>query len=596
MSTDTPIIPRPRLALRVGITGTRKLASETQDRLRAHVEEALGRLRERVVAVTADARARAAYDMNYPPLFRAISPLAVGADRLFAKAALAYGFQLEVPLPFAQSEYEMDSPGTVEEFRSLLAQASQNVLVLDGGYNSLLKRGEPDPLRDASYEAVGRFVVRNSDLIIAIWDGKPANGRGGTAEIVKFATEHAVPVLWFPADGVGERRWIDNPHHLRHPKDHACGEAAYRKLDAYLEALFVPATFEPGEDIASFFVAPNRANWLPFWGAYRVMMKVLTLGLHRGPGAEKQAHPVSGVWRYWDTFFRTADTLAVQCAARYRSSFVLVVLLAAVTTVAAVAGMSVEHWARQAAVTEFILLSLIGCIVRLNVTHRWHKGLISYRLLAELIRDQQALGVLGWSLPLARSHSSVSETSRGPLLAWYFNAIVRVAPCPQGELTETALAAARDFVVEDLIAGQLSYHKSRRAASEMASERLAKGSKLFFGLTVVFVLAKCIALFAHWDQGGVVLDFITVALPAISVALASIRSYAELEILIDQSVALEQVLTQSRDNLTHIARDLDEPLTSTRLGHEILRLAQAMQLETDGWAQLFRIKQVEAGG
>ena len=71
---------------------------EAQERLRAHVEEALGHLRERVVAVTADARVLAAYDMTYTPLLRAISPLAVGADRLFAEVALANSLQLEVPL------------------------------------------------------------------------------------------------------------------------------------------------------------------------------------------------------------------------------------------------------------------------------------------------------------------------------------------------------------------------------------------------------------------------------------------------------------------------------------------------------------------
>lgn len=589
MSTGPLNIARPQLALRVGVTGTRKLTSAESGHVRTHVEEALGHLRQLVIAFTSHANGGAGYEMTNPPVFRAISPLAAGADCLFAESALAHGFQLEVPLPFAQNIYEMDFPDSIEHFRSLLRQAAQNVLVLDGGCKDSIER-------DASYEAVGRFVVRNSDVIVAIWDGGHAKGRGGTAEIVQYAAENGVPVLWFLADGTGEPCWIDNPNHLRHFEDCPRGEAAFNKLRAYLEALLLSSSSEPAEDTTSFFEGPGSAKWQPIWGTYGVMMKMLTFGLRRPPSAKDRTAPANDVWRYWDRFYRSADTLAVQCAMRYRSSFVLVVLLAAITTLAAVTGMSVNHWARQAAILELIFLAMIGYIVWLNFKYRWHKHMISYRLLAELIRDQQMLGMLGWSLPLARPCARRSETARHPLLAWYFNAIVRAAPMPRGNLAGTALVTAHDFVLHDLIAGQLSYHKSRGAASQFASERLATGSKIFFGLTLIFVLAKCIVLFTSFDEYAVVLDFITVALPAISVALASIRSYAELEILVDQSASMEQLLTQSQENLTHATRDLDEPLASVRLGHEILRLAQAMQLDTDGWAQLFRIKPVEAGG
>jgi hypothetical protein len=34
--------------------------------------------------------------------------------------------------------------------------------------------------REAAYEAAGRYVVDHCDLLIAVWDRKPAQGRGGT--------------------------------------------------------------------------------------------------------------------------------------------------------------------------------------------------------------------------------------------------------------------------------------------------------------------------------------------------------------------------------------------------------------------------------
>ena len=39
---------------------------------------------------------------------------------------------------------------------------------------------------DRAYEQAGRYVVEHSDALIAVWDGLPAQGRGGTAEIVAW--------------------------------------------------------------------------------------------------------------------------------------------------------------------------------------------------------------------------------------------------------------------------------------------------------------------------------------------------------------------------------------------------------------------------
>src|SRR6266850_2059881 len=42
------------------------------------------------------------------------------------------------------------------------------------------------PSEDAFF-AAGRRVVENSDILLAVWDGKPAKGKGGTADIVEYA-------------------------------------------------------------------------------------------------------------------------------------------------------------------------------------------------------------------------------------------------------------------------------------------------------------------------------------------------------------------------------------------------------------------------
>jgi hypothetical protein len=43
------------------------------------------------------------------------------------------------------------------------------------------------------------MVLEQSDLLIAIWDGEPAAGRGGTTQVVEEAVAQHVPVLWLHA-------------------------------------------------------------------------------------------------------------------------------------------------------------------------------------------------------------------------------------------------------------------------------------------------------------------------------------------------------------------------------------------------------------
>jgi hypothetical protein len=36
-------------------------------------------------------------------------------------------------------------------------------------------------------------------VLIALWDGQPSRGKGGTAEIVAYARQRGIPVVWIDA-------------------------------------------------------------------------------------------------------------------------------------------------------------------------------------------------------------------------------------------------------------------------------------------------------------------------------------------------------------------------------------------------------------
>lgn len=123
-----------------------------------------------------------------------VSPLAEGADRLVAEEVLKKpGARLIVPLPLAVSDYLTDF-ATVEsraEFQRLL-QSADEVIELP-----------PHETREASYEAVGMYVLDHCDVLVAVWDGQGAQGQGGAGHIVAEARKRGLPLVWVHA---GNRR------------------------------------------------------------------------------------------------------------------------------------------------------------------------------------------------------------------------------------------------------------------------------------------------------------------------------------------------------------------------------------------------------
>lgn len=132
----------------------------------------------------------------------ALSAVAEGADHLFAEAALDLGCRLDVLLPFLSADYEttFEDAASVPAYRALLVRAD-TVKELPGALSDT----------KSAYQAVGRAIVDASDIMVAVWDGKPAAGRGGTLEIVEHALACRKPVVWIDACRLGLPRLIERP-------------------------------------------------------------------------------------------------------------------------------------------------------------------------------------------------------------------------------------------------------------------------------------------------------------------------------------------------------------------------------------------------
>lgn len=210
--------PRPRLALAVGIIGHRpnRLPSEP---------EKLAKIANEIKAVLAAiGRDAAAAHNKYSdyftpdrPVVAVVSGLAEGADRLGAQAAITLkqtanaagsAFELDIAVPFPVDVYKQDfkAEQSKSEFDTLLKHG-RYALILPGERGRLGDSGQQAANREnRSYEDAGLTLLNQSDIILAVWDGKPGAGRGGTRELLDVAARAGTPIIHVDAQGDGPTR------------------------------------------------------------------------------------------------------------------------------------------------------------------------------------------------------------------------------------------------------------------------------------------------------------------------------------------------------------------------------------------------------
>ena len=150
--------------VRIGITGHSNLTDATAGLVAGELREILREERDDLVGVTCLAR---------------------GADQVFAQVVLELGGSLEVVLPAADYRDRKVKPDNAAEFDALIAGASVHTMPFT------------ESNRDA-YMAASEHVLSIVDRMVAVWDGGPPGGHGGTADVVEAARNRGldVTVIW----------------------------------------------------------------------------------------------------------------------------------------------------------------------------------------------------------------------------------------------------------------------------------------------------------------------------------------------------------------------------------------------------------------
>ena len=590
--------PRARLALRVGVVGHRpnRLPGDaaTLSVLRARIAEVLGAARDEVSRFHAEGGDAGFYSPD-APLMRAVAPLAEGTDRIFAEEALALGYGLICPMPFAQAEYEKDftgksalEPGSVAKLRDLLARARDGAglvtFELDGHRSD----------RGAAYGAAGRVTLNQSDLLVVVWDGEEKAGPGGTVDTVQEAIRFHVPVLWINARDPSDWAVLRDSADLGRVQGKAVPagrpEGATRTLQQAVAEIVRQEIGLPGAETAEarahvrdFFAEKRRPLNLAFvWKLFRNVVGETRLKLPslltsdfvddvkaawpstpgegsiafapRGPGQPGPA--ACWVNARLRGHYAWADRLADLKADAYRSAYILGYLFSAAAVFVALLPLAMR-WAPGQAETlsiegEFVILLDILILLIWGKGRRWHERWMEYRLLAELIRQLKVLMPLGGGRPLPRTpiylagHGDLAQS----WMAWHVRAIAREAGLPTAKATpayvDDCLVDLAD-ITSGAANGQQRFHQANGARAARINHRLHAATVGLFILTILGIglhLAPALAGDALGDVGAWIdrastwLVMASAVLPALGAALAGINNHGEFARMAKRSHAL----------------------------------------------------------
>jgi hypothetical protein len=541
-----------------------------------------------------------------------ISALAAGADQMVASAALGQKWRLESVLPFARDDYANDFSGAeLTEFRALLERSS-SVLELDG------KRGGGE-IESRAYEAAGLVMLANSDIVIAIWDQQPAQGRGGTALIVNSAIEEGIPVVLLdPAAAQAPNLiwtgFLDLPPGRPRIEEMERRDALSNMTDVVKSLILPPLEPEERRKLRIYLAeAEKRFLIALLLRAFSDRKLSYTADVRPNPSLPKTrgewsdylcklpslgrlGEAISGTLLPWYAY---SDKLAVIYAQLYRSAFMLNYLFASVAVTLALLGVFHELKASKPCFValELALILLISWRTWTAHSSQWHRRWLEYRRLAEELRHLRMLAPVAGANRFSRP--PFLEHNRGSWISWLLMINSRALPLPHVAIDQHYLRKLAQAVDVGELAGQIRYNKRTQARMRKVEAWLHRLGLLCF-LATAFVC--CCFLLHHWGFLPINLEqstveewttFLTALLPTLGAALNAVRVQGDF-------AALSRRAKRTLSQLERIAGIIREqakqgampPLTLARLADHIDKGADAMSSDLDEWQILSTTKPV----
>lgn len=448
----------------VGFTGHRQLAHPT------FIADAIARALDEIVA-------------SAPGEWIALSSIAVGGDTFFARAALHHDVPWHAVLPVPAGEFKQDFTAEAwREAEGLLAEAEVVRVMAETG------------TRDEAYLDAGIETVHECDVLLAVWDGEPARGKGGTADVIGYARELGRPIL------------IVDPVTGESRREHWQSLAGRHSDLAHFNHL--PAAPDSAYGAANPFGAPASVAGLQ----------------------------------------RKADHAASRGAPHFRRLVASTVLLHVLATLVAAAALAFD-W-HFVAVPWLKLLCLVGAlgvalVLRAQGTHHhW----VRCRLAAEFCRSALATWGLPRAAPLFAELDLPGLRQLTRSLQVLHRRTVGVQPVAMGDFKQHYLTTRID--------DQLHYYTRKHAQAAPLLRRLRTG--FWIATVLAILATAMYSVDHTWEPFGLgghneelIYYFLPIALPVVAAALMSLVSINDLHRRLARYREMEELLRTARKQIAY---------------------------------------------
>ena len=593
--------PPVPFVLCVGVTGHRAdvLPEGSVPVLRERVRDVLQRIEESGRELFAGERDVFA---DFQPKLRFVSPVADGADQIAAEVALELGWDLQAILPFERSAYRasLASEAARERFDALIDRV-----------DCLLELpGDPDHGLDA-YVMTGRATVAHCDILIAVWDGLPPRGRGGTGEVVQLALTRGTAIVHVPLSPGGDTRilWSAfDPTVVTVADDPGVARPLAREdVDALLRGLLMGPHDEQERRFLRRFLS-ERVRRIRARIEYPLLLTAAGVRPFRARDLTT-SHADAQTRDEWQRYragcsevenistgidlleesYSWADRLATHFAQTYRSGHIFNFVLGGFAVCLGLAAFMAPHLKFEEAAFELLITLAIILNAVIGSRNEWHRRWLDYRQLAERLRPMRSLKLLGIAAP----DPPGTETNPMPKrwIDWYASGIWRAMGCPSGTIDRACAARLGKAIASHEVEPQMTYHARNAKQIELLDRRLGQIGMVLFAATVITTVATLVGLGLganYVNQYGNWFTLVSAGFPALGTAVFGIRFQGDFG-----GDALRSMATA--DTLRLIDQELRKNVSLSRAADLAEQAARIMLSDLDEWRLVNQQRDLSVG-
>ena len=409
----------------------------------------------------------------------ALSSVAQGGDQLFIAEARQLGISWHAILPLPRAEFARDfSPAGWTTVEAMLGEAEHVRVITENG------------TREDAYLDCGMETANAADVLLAVWDGEAARGRGGTADVVQYATSLGKPLI------------------IIDPKTGAVRRENFERLE-------------------------------------RVDQTLVNLNKLKDTSEGWGENPFKAPERIF-AFQKKCDLAASRGAPQFRRLIVFTVMLHVVATIIAAASVSFDlHLVALPWVKLACLCGALGVAILLRHHHHSHQSWVRCRLAAEFCRSALATWGLPRAAPLFEDLDLPGVRGLTRSLHVLHSRSAAAQPVPMAEF--------KQIYLEKRVDDQLAYYRRQEARALPLFARLKLGfwvaTALALACTLAYALSETLQVGVPPAWRASVFYFLPISLPVIAASFISFISINDLQRRVARFREMQLMLAASRKRI-----------------------------------------------